>query len=175
MERNRPTERRSNEPSLEEFEGMLLIDEHALEDELKRHPDVFYRVSQSLVMAVSLRDEAKQHFEETQAVVDDELRRDAEAAQEKITEGAVKSRVATDERVKKAADDFAKKKTAAAKWQVLQEAFDKKGYALSKLVDLYLGNYYSDQASNKSGPVHAVERDRKVDIARQARSEHHRR
>lgn len=129
---------------LEELRKKLLIDEHALELELKNYPALIDEVGQACVLAISDRDEAKEDLDEVQAVVDAQIRRNAAIADEKITEKEVESQKKLNAKVKAANQNFLDLKLEAAQWGVLKEAFDKRSYALSKLVDLYIANYYSE-------------------------------
>ena len=134
-----------NKPiTIEDLEQGLKIDEHALEHELKEHADTFYKVSSQLVMAISRRDEAKQAMEECEAKVDMELRKDAALSEERVTDTAIAKQLKSDSRVKAANSNFLKLKNEAARWETLKESFQQRSYALSKLVDLYIANYYSD-------------------------------
>jgi hypothetical protein len=130
---------------IEDLEQKLKIDEHGLEIELRDHPDSFYKVAAELSLAISLRDEAKQKLDETESRVDIEIRAEAARLGEKVTEKEVLSRVKTDKAFTDATDRFFELKARAAKISALKEAFEQKSYALSKLTDLYIANYYSQQ------------------------------
>lgn len=134
---------------IKNLESKLAIDEHALDVALRDHPDTFYRVAMELALAVSLRDEAKQDLEEVEAEVDMELRKDAATIGAKTTEKEIESNKKVDKNVRAATDRFMEARYNAAKWTALKDAFEQKSYALSKLVDLYLGNYYSSHDSVK--------------------------
>lgn len=129
---------------LEDYKKKLRIDEHALEIALRDHPDLVFDIGQELALAISNRDEAKQELDELRAEVANELRAEASRNDERITDSAVNSGVELDKRVKSANDAFLARKLEASQWQVLKEACEQRSYALSKLVDLYLANYYSN-------------------------------
>lgn len=130
--------------TLAQLESKLKIDEHALDEALRDNPDLFYQVSQRLALAISARDEAKLILEETEAEAAMELRKEAEANDEKFTDKSVEAQVKLDKEVQKTARRFADYKSEAAKWTVLKEAYEQRSYALNKLVDLYLANYYGN-------------------------------
>ena len=130
--------------TIEELEAGLRIDEHALEDALKVHSDLFYKVSDQMTLSLSLRDEAKQQLEETEAEVDLGLRKDAALSEERVTDTAIAFQRKIDRRVKAANANYLKLKHDAARWAALKESFEQRSYALSKLVDLYIANYYGD-------------------------------
>ena len=136
---------------LKHLEAKLIIDEHALDIALREHPDLFYKVASALALAISNRDEAKQNVDEIEAEVDAELRRAAAVSGEKTTEKEVESNKKVDKRVKTANDKFLEEKYTTAKWTALKDAYEQRSYALSKLVDLFLANYYSSNEDKKVG------------------------
>jgi hypothetical protein len=135
---------------IKKLEAKLAINEHALDVALREHPDLFYKVAVELALAISNRDEAKQDLEETEAEVDMELRKDAALISVKTTEKEIESNKKADKRVKSANDRFLAERLNAARWTALKESFEQRSYALSKLVDLYLANYYSSSDSPKN-------------------------
>lgn len=138
---------------LKKLEDKLKIDQHALDIALREHPDLFYKVASELALAISNRDEAKQDVDDIEAIVDMELRRAAAVSEDKVTEKAIESNKRTDKRVVSANDKFLEARFGAAKWAALKEAYESRSYALSKLVDLFLANYYSSNEDKKiSGP-----------------------
>lgn len=136
---------------LKQLEQKLQIDEHALDIALREHPDLFYKVASELALAISNRDEAKQNLEELEAEVDGELRRAAATSGEKTTEKEIESNKKIDKRVKAANDHFLAERLNSAKLTALKDAYEQRSYALSKLVDLYLANYYSTNEEVKTG------------------------
>jgi hypothetical protein len=146
---------------LADLRSKLGIDEHSLDMALREHPDLFYEVASQLALAVSNRDEAKLDLEEVEAEVDKELRRAAAINDDRTTEKEIESNKKIDKRVKIANDKLVKEKYNAAKWTALKDAYEQRSYALSKLVDLYLANYYSQNPEKSSG--NAKYRDAQVD------------
>lgn len=129
---------------LEQFRQKLLINEHALEIELRELPKLVDDIGQAHVLVISDRDEAKQELDEIEARVDAEIRKDAALADEKVTNPEVESQKKLNPKVKAANKKFLDLKLEAAQWGVLKEAVEKRSYALSKLCDLYISNYYSE-------------------------------
>lgn len=136
---------------LDTFRKKLVIDEHALEIALREHPQLVYDVGIELALAISNRDEAKQTLEELEAETAISLRREAELAEERVTDKSIESQVKFNRGVKEANAFFLEKKLEAAQWSVLKDSFDQRSYALSKLVDLYLANYYSNIEKTGAG------------------------
>ena len=136
---------------LKQLEAKLVIDEHALDIALREHPDLLYKVASELALAISNRDEAKQELEQIQAQVDSELRKAALISDQKVTETSIQSNKNTDKRVIAANDVFLEKSYEAAKWTALRSAYEQRSYSLSKLVDLFLANYFSTNEDKKTG------------------------
>ena len=143
--------------NLERLQKKLQIDEHGLEIALRDLPTLIEEVGQAYVLSISERDEAKQELDEIEAIVDSEIRSEAVANDEKVTEKDVDSQKKLDKRVKAANKKFLDLKLESAQWGVLKEAFEKRSYALSKLVDLYISNYYSDIEKKGNGDFKTVQ------------------
>lgn len=133
-----------------DLEGLLKIDEHALDEALLIQPDSFYRVAKALALAISRRDEAKVLLADEEASVDLKARRDAEIAGDKITEAEVKQRVRLDKAVGRARGVFMNCEKQVNKWLALKESFIQRSHALKHLVELYIANYYSDATNQKA-------------------------
>lgn len=154
---------------MRDLKDALKIDEHALEEEWARNPDIIYRVSEHLELLISLRDEAKHNHEVVEARVDIELRgvelRHVNGGKVKTTEKMIGSNTITDPRVIKAYREYLNLAYAVGQFKALKEALQQRSYALKDLVALYLATYYGDvQVDRRSGEV----RDRRADEARKA-------
>jgi len=137
--------------NITQLEDKLKIDQHSLDVALREHPALFYEVATELALAISNRDESKQDLEQIEAKVDMDLRADAAKIGAKTTEKEIESNKKVDKEVVSANEKFLAERYNAAKWTALREAYEQRSYALSKLVDLYLANYYSDQQDKKTG------------------------
>jgi len=139
---------------IKQLEAKLQIDQHALDIALREHPDLFYKVASELALAISNRDEAKQDLDEIEAEIDIKLRNDAAIVGEKTTETQIQSNKKIHPKVKSANDKLLEQKLHTAQWTALKEAYEARSYALSKLVDLYLANYFSSNEDKKvNGPA----------------------
>lgn len=149
-----------------EFEEGLRIDEHALDQELVRQPDLFYRVAKYLVLVSSRRDAKKQHVAEVEARVDSELRETAGGRQKKEkkpTETEFKNMIRLDPDMLKASGELLSLNRKVGELTALKEALQAKGYALKELVNLYVNNYYHQ---NSDGTARAALSDRASDNVR---------
>jgi hypothetical protein len=142
--------RASKEPTLEELEQGLAINEHKLETECSRHADVFYRVAKRVALETSKRDALKQLMAETEATVDLDYRRVAEKASEKPREKAIESECLLDARVKRIKGEYLEASRLVLEWTALKEAFQARSYELSHLVDLYVRNYYGEISKSEA-------------------------
>ena len=136
---------------IKQLEQKLQINEHALDIALREHPDLFYKVASQLAFEISMRDAAKQAIIEIEAKIAMELRDDAAKHDEKITDKTVEASVRTDGRFRAANENYLEQHHKAAKWAALKEAYESRSYALSKLVDLYIANYYSSNTDKTTG------------------------
>lgn len=135
--------------ALADLEPGLQIDENAMEEALLAQPDSYYKVSKRLALVISRRDAAKQELAEVEARADAKIRRDAELAEEKITEREVKSQKRLDTDVKTAGSNVLTLNYHVGELTALKEAFQQRSYALKELVALYIANYYGDLPSGQ--------------------------
>lgn len=149
----------------EEFKSYLRIDKSRLDDELVHQSELYYRVSEAHADAVGERDTAK----ELMAAIDAELDAEIRAGGDKLTEAQVKSKVQAHERHIEKAADWLEAKSRAEKLAALKEAFSQRGYLLRDLCQLYINNYYSDQAVRRDADTDRVvyrQRRERIQIAR---------
>lgn len=155
-----------------ELEEGLRIDEHALDEALRDHPEMFYRVAKALALEISRRDEAKQAHQDAEFKADLAIRARAESQGKKMTESEVRSRVNQSEDVIFRRDTLLRLSESVGLLSSLKEAFQARSYALKDLVGLYVSNYYS--ASEHTSGSNAV-RDQAAAHARARMSEERRR
>ena len=141
---------------LEQMEGALQISEHDLDEALLQQPQLYFQVSRQLALTTSLRDAAKQNLAIVEARTDLNIRRAAREKKLDQTEKEVKSQVIMHLDMEKANKALLALELEHDEWQAMEKAFDQRMKALSKLVDLYLKNYWAesgltrDQDSMKS-------------------------
>lgn len=136
------------DPSIEDLETGLRIDEHALDDALVQHPDLFYRVSKQLALLTSQRDAKKQELAEQEAKADGDIRETASKHKDKVTETEVKNMIRLDADVSRVLHELLDLNRQVGSWTALKEAFQARSYVLKDLVNLYIANYYG---SNQDG------------------------
>lgn len=140
---------REDEPvkmDLREFEDNLRFDRDALDDALMGQPDLFYRVSTELAMAISRRDGLKLQLEQDIAELDKQIRRKADDAGDKITEKAILSEIEVAPKIIDAKRRMGDASLTVAKLSALKEAYQQRSYAIKDMCGLYVANYFSTQA-----------------------------
>jgi hypothetical protein len=133
-----------------DMEDELQIDENLLEDELKKQPELRNDVGKELAYAVSRRDQAKHSLKEAEAMCAKEYRDTARREQEKVTEKEIENAVILDEQVNKAKRDLVKAELEVNLLEALRDSFKDRGYALGRLVDLWLERYYDRDGARGS-------------------------
>ena len=138
-----------------DMEDELKIDENRLEDELKRHPELRNDVGKELAYAISRRDEAKQRVKEIEADCAKTYREAAEIEQKAggrtkaSTEKEIESAVILDRDVQKAKRILIHAELDVNLLEALTNSFKDRGYAIGRLVDLWLDRYYDKESVHK--------------------------
>lgn len=138
---------------IEELKALLAIDKNALDDEVSRHPMLFFEVAEAFVDASAKRDACKEELSTVDAELDGLVRRKLESDEVKITEAMVKNGIQTHERHTGAFDTYMEAKTEADVLGALKEAFHSRGYMLRDLCSLNVASYYestSQQGTNST-------------------------
>lgn len=169
LNRQREVETPRKQLSVDELERGLLIDEHQLEHEWREQPERYFKVGRELAYAISERDQAAQYVKEIEAEVDTLIRKDAEVADERLTEKAIESQRRLDRRVIAAHKEVADLSLRVGLLQALVGSYSHRRDALESLVKLFLSNYYGTQDIGRvqSGDGRNI-RDATADRARQA-------
>jgi hypothetical protein len=127
---------------IEEYEAMLGIDEHSLNEALEEQPDLFYRVGKILALQISRRDAAKQYLTNQEAIMDSQLRRNVGKSDAKPTDKAIAAQLRVSATVVNASDQLLRMEHSVRQWNNLKEAIVQRGHALRELVNLYVNAYY---------------------------------
>lgn len=125
---------------IEDLRQYLKIDKHALDDELVKHPSLFFKVAEAMTEAVAERDLLKEELAYTDAELDKQVRI---ILGDKATEAKVKGQVAIHKDHVYATSRYLEAKKQADMLAALKEAFHNRGYMLRDLAQLYVNNYYS--------------------------------
>lgn len=145
---------------IEEHEGGLQIDEHALDDAWRNHVTSFYEVSKRLSFEGSRRDAAKQNLKLVESRVDLAIRRTFKEENVKFVERDVESRKAEDESVREAQAITLELDHNVSALAALKEAYVQRSYALKELVNLWIASYYGETNSETTERIDAESRAR---------------
>ena len=131
---------------INELQGYLEIDKHALDDEIVKQPTLFFKASEAFAEAVAERDACKEELATVDAELDGEVRHRLETRGDKVTEAIVKNEIQTHKKHGPAFDTYILAKTRADKLQALKEAFQQRGYMLRDLASLFVASYYDNSS-----------------------------
>lgn len=123
------------------MEDELEINEHDLDNELKKHPQYRANIGQELALEKSRRDEAKLAVKEIEAEVAKEYRETAKTQNEKVTEKEIEAEVILNKEVKAAKRDQIRLERNVNLLEALYDSFKDRGYSISRLVDLWIDDY----------------------------------
>jgi hypothetical protein len=137
----------ASEETLAELSNQIKIDPDALEIELVTQTNHYYHASTGHAMAISLRDQAKNDLDITEAELYLMFRREA-GEKNRVTEAQLDAMVKANEVQHEYFDRYLKAKHLASKWEALRDSFIQKGHALRELAELYKLNYFGERATS---------------------------
>lgn len=155
---------------LDEFRDYLLIDKHALDEELAQQPSLFEKVGDACAEAIAVKDAAKEELADVDAILFNLIKK--KEAGNRITEAAIKSRVQAHSKHKAAFAKYLTAKMRADKLANLKESFHQRSYMLRELAGLAVANYFEGSSikatSTTNRAVYSRQRERLAE-AREAR------
>jgi hypothetical protein len=134
---------RSPEPTLEELERGLKIDEHGLEQECVQQPELFYRIAKQAMRARTVRDQLKRDLERIEAEAVIEIRAQAERRDVKMTVKDIEAAVIMNLKVRQATSQLGTANETLGNLEALKESYSQRKDMLRELANLYVANYYS--------------------------------
>lgn len=158
---------------MQRLEGRLKIDKYDLDGELVDAAVYYNEIAQNYADAVSYRDEAKAEVDGIRAKLDQAIRKQLAAANEKTTEDGLKAKITAHPEYQAALEQLAAWNDRVVRWTGLQEAVKQRGYALKDLASLYVAGYWADQAGSTRAArevKHEVAEEARERIAEKARS-----
>lgn len=160
--------------SFDKLKTYLAIDKDDLDTCLMEQPSIFFEVATALANANAERDAAKLVLEEEQAKLDQDLRKQAERAGEKVTESSLQNKLRILPKIQELQAKFADSRHKAEAWSVLKESFIQRSFMLRELVALYISQRHDHAMEAGSGQPRAAlaERNRQdAGLARKRLSE----
>lgn len=129
---------------LNELKDGLKIDVNNLDIELVDQPNRFFHAGQQYSLAVSRRDRKDTELDILKAVLDKEIREDADANGDKITEAQIKAAIQRDKEHRQLTKQYLDAKQEAEEWQSLRDSYQQRSYVLKDLVALHISGYFGD-------------------------------
>lgn len=136
--------------SPQEIRDRLLIRTDQLDREIEEQPQFYGLVAEAAAMAKSHVEGLEEEIKTCEAARDREIREDAEREDERITENAIKSLVASDPDRKALVAKQLKAKDAQRRLEAMASSAKSRSYALRDVVDLLLANVYGDSSAKGS-------------------------
>ena len=135
-----------NDDEIAEYEDRLRIDRNALDDAVAEQADIYYRVARAYSEASDLAEAAKAGLDIADSAKATALREDAERTNAKLTEGRLSEQVLTSQEHAKALANHQDRRATAKRLNDLREAYQQRAEALKRMVDLYIGQYFTVSA-----------------------------
>lgn len=145
------------EDELEELASYLRIDPHDIDGELVRKGEIVWRVGRNAALAGADRDAAKDFVAQVEADVLLIEREFALKHNAKASVAEVQAYVSTNKKVLEAKKDYIYFRRVAAEYDALLDAFTKRSFALNKLADMKVAEYYNHDTA------HTDKRDARTD------------
>ena len=139
----------NNSDNLETLQEGLMVDKDSLDDEFISHPSNFYTIAAAYETAIMARDSCKIDIEQTEAELYIQFNRKAEEQEGRVTDTSIKRQVTSSKRMIELEKTYLRLKEKAGKLGAMKEAYQQKGYALNKLADLYIANYFTTESGGK--------------------------
>lgn len=133
---------------MNEYEKHLNIDENALDKEWREQPILYMQYATKLADAEATKQQQKEFLELIKAELDSEIRTEAKVKGEKITESNIQSKILQDKMYRKELLNY---NNYVFKTNILNsavKAFEHRKKALEKLVELWIGGYFSIPKQN---------------------------
>ena len=163
---------------MDELRGKLIIDKHSLDEEIEQQAETYYEIAEQAVLAKSRMDQAEEDLNQTKAELDGIVRREAEEAEDKITEGGVKAAIIQHKKYKRASAGALAAREEYEKLSALKDAFRQRSSMLRDLVELHVSGYYTERSIRGTAGKHTedkAERNRsRMDEKRQAKQKERR-
>ena len=126
----------------EDLKAALKVSKHRLDDHFEEQAQLNSTIGEEHERAIRERDYAKQNLDETEALVDAEVRAEVAKSGEKITETAIKNRITLHPRIKKLEREVLDLTQEVGRWASLRESFRQRSDALKGLTGLHGQNYF---------------------------------
>lgn len=128
--------------TLRDFQALLPIRKHRLDEELELQGEVLYRIGERKAAANSVMQRAKDDL----ASVEAEVYTRARDSVTKITVQELQGIVQRDPKRRAAWLDYVEAREVFERWESLYESWRSRGFALKALGELYISSYYTTES-----------------------------
>lgn len=163
-----------DEEAYETLRAGIRIDRDILGDELIRNAQDFHHAGEGFAMATGRRDQAKSKLEKTMAEVDNDIRDNAAAEDEKLTEALIKQRVTKDQDYQRAMKVYLSACLEADRWEILRNSYRQRAEMLKALVQLHMAGYFGEVtgSAERREALHRYDRETAADERGWSNSRH---
>lgn len=138
-----------NDIQYEQLKEQLAFSEHALDEAVLHHSQLYFTVCEEYAIACSIRDDAKKNMEESYAQNSLRIRDQALEENKKLTEDLVKQLTLLDHDYKTACKNYLASKLEADLWGALKESYSTRGYMIREMAELWRSNYFATSSINQ--------------------------
>lgn len=138
-----------NDSQYEQLKEQLAFSEHALDEAVLHHSQLYFTVCEEYTIACSIRDDAKKNMEESYAQNSLRIRDQALEENKKLTEDLVKQLTSLDRDYKEACKKYLSAKLEADLWGSLKEAYNTRGYMIREMAELWRASYFATSSINQ--------------------------
>lgn len=138
------------ENKVKQLEKYLLTDKNDLGTECEQFPEHFYEIGDLFVKTISLRDECEKDLKDLEALLDKDIRSDANKTNTKITEAAIKNLIILNDKYQEISEKYLQLNKQVKSIENLKRSMEKKGDVLGWLKDLLLSGFISITSVKKS-------------------------
>jgi len=125
------------------------FDKHSLDNEWERQPLLCMKYGELWAEAQFKKDKHKERLDVLRAQLDNNIRTLAAAAQEKITEAAIATKIVLNSEYQKANNEYLEALRDTRLLEVARDAIEHRKKALEKETDLFLSGYWSEPRVDK--------------------------
>jgi len=127
----------------QEYREKLVLDRDNLDEAALQQASLYEEVGEQRILAVSYRDELEYQKDQLYAELDAAVREEALEDEKKITEAAIKAKIAGKPEMMRLQKKFMAASRAVSQWQLLERAFDQRLTAMKILAQQYASGYFT--------------------------------
>ena len=138
------------ENELKQLEKCIITDKNDLGNECEQFSEQFYKIGVLFTKAVSLRDECEKDLKDLEAVLDRDIRSDANKTNTKVTEPAIKNLIILNGKYQEISEKYLQVNKQVKLIENLKRTMEKKADMLGLLKDLLINGFITMNSVKKS-------------------------